>query len=81
MGSWDNSLTLSSALRALPATVPFLEVFFSRIFLILGDQILMILSDFGGPGAHFLMIFEHFGCLGTPPGDLGAHFEPKARFL
>ena len=30
----------------------------------------MILSDFGGPGAHFLMIFEYFGCLGTPFGGL-----------
>ena len=25
------------------------------------------------------MIFEYFGCLGTSPGGLGAHFEPKAR--
>ena len=49
--------------------------------MILGYQILMILIDFGGPGAHFLMIFEYFGCLGTPPGGLGAHFEPKARIL
>ena len=40
--------------------------FFSRIFLILGYQILAILNDFGGPGAHFLMFFEYFGCLGTP---------------
>ena len=24
------------------------------------------------------MIFEYFGCLGTPPGGLGHHFEPKA---
>ena len=36
----------------------------------MGDQILMILSDFGGLGAHFLMIFEYFGCLGTPFGGL-----------
>ena len=40
---------------------------FSRIFLILGDQILMISNDFGGPGAHF--------------GGLGAHFEGPADFL
>ena len=26
----------------------------------------MILNDFGGPVAHFLVIFEYFGCLGTP---------------
>ena len=26
----------------------------------------MILSDFGSPGALFLVIFEYFGCLGTP---------------
>ena len=43
----------------------------SMIFLILGYQILMILSDFGGPGRHFLMIFSYFGCLGTPFGGLG----------
>ena len=41
----------------------------------------MILSDFGGSGVHFLMIFEYFKCLGTPPGGLGAHFEPKARIF
>ena len=35
--------------------------------MILGDQILMILSDFGGPGAHF--------------GGLGAHFEDTSDFL
>ena len=40
---------------------------FSRIFLILGYQILMILSDVGGPGALFLMIFEYFG---RPGGHL-----------
>ena len=34
--------------------------------MILGDQILMILSDFGGPGAHF--------------GGLGAHFEDTSDF-
>ena len=39
---------------------------FSWIFLIWGDQILMILSDFGGPGAHF--------------GGLGAHFEDTSDF-
>ena len=27
------------------------------------------------------MIFEYFGYLGTPPGGLGAHFEPKARIF
>ena len=27
------------------------------------------------------MIFEYFGCLGTPPGGLGHHFEPKARIF
>ena len=27
------------------------------------------------------MIFEYFGYLGTSPGGLGAHFEPKARIL
>ena len=69
---------VSSALRAEPATVPSLS---SRIFLILGYQILMILCDFGCLGAHFLMIFEYFGCLGTLPGGLGAHFEPKARIF
>ena len=48
--------------------------------------------DFGSPGSHdfewfwrpresFLMIFEYFGCLGTPPGGLGAHFETKARIF
>ena len=45
--------------------------------MILGYQIVMILSDFGGPGAHFLMIFEYFGCLGT----LLEAFEPKARIF
>ena len=49
--------------------------------MILGYQILMILNDFGGPGVHLLMIFEYFGCLGTSPGGLGAHFEPKARIF
>ena len=34
--------------------------------MILGDQIFMILSDFGGPGAHF--------------GGLGAHFEDTSDF-
>ena len=38
--------------------------------MILGYQILMILSDFGSPGALFLMIFEYFGCPGTPFGGL-----------
>ena len=56
-------------------------IVFSRIFLILGYQILMILSDFGGPGAHFLMIFEYFGCLGTPPGGLGHILSPRLGFL
>ena len=41
---------------------------FSRIFLILVYQILMILSGFGGPGVHFFMIFESFSFLGVPPG-------------
>ena len=27
------------------------------------------------------MIFEYFGCLGTSPGGLGHHFEPKARIF
>ena len=27
------------------------------------------------------MIFEYFGCMGTPPGGLGHHFEPKARIF
>ena len=36
------------------------------MFLILGDQILMILNDFRGPGAHF--------------GSLGAHFEEISDF-
>ena len=27
------------------------------------------------------MLFEYFGCLGTPPGGLGHHFEPKARIF
>ena len=31
--------------------------------MILGHQILMILSDFGGPGIHFLMIFEARGLI------------------
>ena len=48
--------------------------------MILGDQILMILSDFGDPGAHFLMIFDYFGCLGTPPGGLGHILRPKLDF-
>ena len=70
-----NMILLSRALRAYPATVPhlyFLESWslFSKIFLILGHQIRMILSDFGSPGAHFLMIFKYFGCLGTPFGGL-----------
>ena len=43
---------------------------FSKIFLISGHQILVILSDFGSPGAHFLMIFKYFGCLETPFGGL-----------
>ena len=55
--------------------------FFFRIFLIVGYQILMILSDFGGPGAHFLMIFEYFGCLGTRPGGLGHILSPRLGFL
>ena len=42
-------------------------IFCSRICLILGDQILKILSDFRGPGAHF--------------GGLGAHFEDTSDFL
>ena len=41
----------------------------------------MILSDFGGPGPHFLMIFEYFGCLGTPPGGLGHILSPRLGFL
>ena len=48
--------------------------------MILGYQILMILSDFGGPGAHLLMIFEYFGCLGTLPGGLGHILKPKLDF-
>ena len=24
---------------------------------------------------------QHFRCLGTPPGGLGHHFEPKARIF
>ena len=27
------------------------------------------------------MIFEYFGYLGTSPGGLGHHFEPKARIF
>ena len=53
--------------------MPFLEVFFSRIFMIFGYQILMILNDFGCPGAHFLMIFEYFG---RP----GGHVEGSSDF-
>ena len=49
--------------------------------MILGDQILMILSDFGGPGAHFLMIFEYFGCLGARPGGLGHILSPRLGFF
>ena len=41
----------------------------------------MILSDFGGPGAHFLMIFEYFGCLGTPPDGFGHILSPRPGFL
>ena len=60
----------------------FISWFFSsRIFLILGYQILMILSDFGSPGALFLMIFEYFGCLGTLPGGLGHILSPRLGFL
>ena len=41
----------------------------------------MILSDFGGPRALFLMIFEYFGCLGTLPGGLGHILSPRLGFL
>ena len=27
------------------------------------------------------MIFEYLGCLGTPPGGLGHHVEPKTRIF
>ena len=58
--------TIQCAARVLRhrAASLFPGIVFSGIFLILGYQILMILSDFGGPGAHFLMIFEYFGGLG-----------------
>ena len=46
---------------------------FSRIFLILGYQILMILSDFGGPRVHFLRMFDP-GQSSTGPGQSSKGF-------